>query len=132
MPAVFPSVQTVVRLTAFRIFNMRTNVHILNAHWGCTDTVRESALKVDSRRKIPCWTRDSNLHQCHTCLFIQMIYQVSYPHSSNPLDCSQLEHLHAWLICTLQSSGYPGSSCTYFIKMFGTLFMLCWKFVLEG
>ena len=29
----------------------------------CTDTVRESALKVDSGRKIPCRTRDSNPRQ---------------------------------------------------------------------
>ena len=30
---------------------------------GCTDTVRESALKVDSGRKIPCRTEESNLLQ---------------------------------------------------------------------
>ena len=30
------------------------------AHMGCTDTVRESALKVDSGRKIPCHIGDSN------------------------------------------------------------------------
>ena len=28
------------------------------AHGGCTDTARESALKVDSARKIPCRTED--------------------------------------------------------------------------
>ena len=33
------------------------------AHEGCTDTVRESALKVDSGRKIPCRTGESNLPQ---------------------------------------------------------------------
>ena len=33
------------------------------AHGGCTDTVRESALKVNSGRKIPCRTRDSNPRQ---------------------------------------------------------------------
>ena len=33
------------------------------AHVGCTDTVRESALKVDSGRKIPDLTGDSNLRQ---------------------------------------------------------------------
>ena len=30
---------------------------------GCTDTVGESALKVDSGRKIPCRTGESNLRQ---------------------------------------------------------------------
>ena len=30
---------------------------------GCTDTVRDSALKVDSGRKIPCCTEESNLPQ---------------------------------------------------------------------
>ena len=33
------------------------------AHWGCADTVRESALKVDSGRKIPCRTEESNLRR---------------------------------------------------------------------
>ena len=32
-------------------------------HGGCTDTVRESAQKVDSGRKIPCLTRESNLRR---------------------------------------------------------------------
>ena len=33
------------------------------AHKGCTDTVRESALKVDSGREIPCRTGKWNLSQ---------------------------------------------------------------------
>ena len=33
------------------------------AHEGCMDTLRESAPKVDSGRKIPCRTRESNLPQ---------------------------------------------------------------------
>ena len=33
------------------------------AHGGCADTVRESVLKVDSGRKIPCRTGESNLRQ---------------------------------------------------------------------
>ena len=51
------------------------------AHGGCTDTlqeslhVTESALKVDSERKIPCCTEESNLHQqCDGT----MLYQLSY------------------------------------------------------
>ena len=35
----------------YGIFNVRTDVNAGNCTRGCTDTVRESALKVDSRRK---------------------------------------------------------------------------------
>ena len=45
------------------------------AYGGCTDTVRESALKVDSGRKIPCRTGDSNLRQRRAG---PMLYQLSY------------------------------------------------------
>ena len=40
---------------------MRTDVNVRNCTQGCMDTVRESAMKVDSGRKIPCRTRESNL-----------------------------------------------------------------------
>ena len=45
------------------------------AHEVSTDTVRESALKVDSGRKIPCSTGESNLHWQHAS---PMLYQLSY------------------------------------------------------
>ena len=48
-------------------------------HVGCTHTVRESALEVDSGRKIPCRTWDSNPRQCFACLFGPTFYQLSYP-----------------------------------------------------
>ena len=35
-----------------RIFNVHTDVNVCDCIRGCTDTVRESALKVDSGRKI--------------------------------------------------------------------------------
>ena len=38
---------------------------------GCADTVRESALDVDSGRKIPCLTGDSNTRQYYAWLFSQ-------------------------------------------------------------
>ena len=41
------------------------------AHRKCTDTVRKSALKVDSGRKIPCCTGELNL--CQQCAG-QMLY----------------------------------------------------------
>ena len=44
------------------------------AHEGYTDTTRESALKVDSGRKIPCRTRESNL--CWQCAG-PLLYQLS-------------------------------------------------------
>ena len=47
----------------YGIFNVQTDVNACDYTRGCTDTVRESALKVDSRRKIPCCTGDSNLRQ---------------------------------------------------------------------
>ena len=54
---------------------MRTDVSACNCTRGCTDTKRESALKVDSGKKIPCHTRESNLHQPHDSL---MLYQLHY------------------------------------------------------
>ena len=47
----------------YGIFNVRTDVNACDSARGCTDTVRESALKVGSGRKIPCRTRESNLPQ---------------------------------------------------------------------
>ena len=50
------------------------------AHGGCTDTVRESALKADSGIKIPCRTGDWNPNPRQNCarLFSRMLYQLSY------------------------------------------------------
>ena len=45
------------------------------AREGCTDTVREAALKIDSGRKTPCGTGELNLHQW--CAG-SMLYQLSY------------------------------------------------------
>ena len=45
------------------IFNVRVDVNDCDCAWGCADNVRESALKVDSGRKIPCRTGESNLRQ---------------------------------------------------------------------
>ena len=36
----------------YRIFNVRTDVNAYSCIWGCKDTVRDSALKVD-REKNP-------------------------------------------------------------------------------
>ena len=45
------------------------------AHEGCTDTVGESALEVDSWRKISCRTGKSNLPQRRAG---STLYQLSY------------------------------------------------------
>ena len=44
----------------YEILNVRTNVNAWDCTRGCADTVRESALKVDSGRKISCRTGESN------------------------------------------------------------------------
>ena len=46
---------------------------------GCTDTVRESALKDNTGRKIPCRTGDSNLRQYCAWLLSRTLYPLSYP-----------------------------------------------------
>ena len=43
------------------------------SHEGCTDTVRQSALEVDSGRKIPCLTWDTNVRQYCAWLFSRML-----------------------------------------------------------
>ena len=54
-----------------------------------TDTLRESALKVDSGRKIPCRTWESNLRQ--RCRAGPMLYQRSYiPTHCSPFLSSRL------------------------------------------
>ena len=57
----------------------RMSMHA-TAHGGCRDTVRESALKADSGRKIPCRTGDSNSNPRQYCarLFSRTLYQLSY------------------------------------------------------
>ena len=41
----------------YRILIVHTAVNACNCTWGCTNTIRQSALKVDSGRKIPSHTR---------------------------------------------------------------------------
>ena len=45
----------------YRMFNARTDVTACDCTRGCTGTVRESAVKVDSGRKIPCRNGESNV-----------------------------------------------------------------------
>ena len=60
----------------YRIFNVRTDFNACNCTRRCTDTVRESALKVDSgRNKSPCRTEKSNRSQPRAG---PTLYQLSY------------------------------------------------------
>ena len=45
------------------IFNSRTDVNVYDCILGYMDTVKESVLKVDFGRKIPCSTEELNLSQ---------------------------------------------------------------------
>ena len=59
----------------------QTLMHAI-AHSDCTrlmHTVREHPMKVDTGRKIPCCTEESNLHQCCSWLFSPRHYQLSDP-----------------------------------------------------
>ena len=67
----------------YRILNVRTDVNVCNSTRGCTDTVRDPALKVDSGRKIPCRTGGSNLRQRRAG---PTLCQLSYIPPPNPSD----------------------------------------------
>ena len=60
-------------------FNARTDVNA--CHWsrGCTDTVRESAQKVDSGRNIPGRTGESNLRQRRAGPTLYQLSHISLP-----------------------------------------------------
>ena len=59
----------------YGIFNVHTDVNACDCIWECTDTIRESALKVDSGRKTLCSIGESN--QCWQRAGL-MLYQLSY------------------------------------------------------
>ena len=55
-----------------RIFKVRTDVNACDCIREYADTVRESALKVDSGRKISCRTEESKLRQRHAGLTLSI------------------------------------------------------------
>ena len=59
------------------IFNVSTDVDVWDCTRGCMDTARDSALAVDSGRKIPCCTKDLNPHHYWAWRFNQTLYQLS-------------------------------------------------------
>ena len=60
------------------------------AHGGVRTHTRESALKVDSGRKIPCRTRESNLHQPGDGLMLQATSYIPTIKQLNELCCLRL------------------------------------------
>ena len=64
----------------YGIFNVRTNINACDCTRGCTDTVRETALRVDSGRKIPCCTRESNLCQQRAGPMLYQLNNIPIPH----------------------------------------------------
>ena len=90
---------------SWRSLILRTDVNACDCTRGCTDTVRESALKVDSGRKIPCRTGESHLRRRRAG---PMLYQPSYiPTPNKFVIWSMLFHhlerrygLHGWQLAS--------------------------------
>ena len=80
---------SIIHRVDYRIFNVCTDVNACDCTQVCRDTRRESARKVDSGRKIPCRTGESNLRQRRGG---SMLYQLSYI----PAQCTSCP-------CTLKS-----------------------------
>ena len=72
----------------FGIFSVHTDVYAWDCTWGLYGHVRESALKVDSERKIPWRTGDWNPRQYCAWLFSRTGYQLNYPRPSHFNDVS--------------------------------------------
>ena len=64
-----------------KIFNVRTEINACDCTWGFRGTARESALKVDSERKIAYCIKKLNLHQrCASLILYQLRYVPTPPH----------------------------------------------------
>ena len=92
----------------YRIFNVHTDVNTCDCTRGCTNTVTEFALKVDSRTQIPCRTGKSNLRQRRAG---PTLYQLSYtPIKSGLLFCMKITN-HVLIV------KINGISCTNYRRM---------------
>ena len=96
------------------IFNVRTYINACDCTRSCTGTVRESALEVDSWRKIPRRTGESNLRQRRAA---PTLYQLSYTPrplcrsaSGRPTRCRL-----TWLSSTQQSVSISLLYCWFLI-----------------
>ena len=99
----------------YRIFIVRTDVNSCDCTRGCTDTVRESALEVDSGRKIPCRTGESNLRRgvpirCSTNWSTSPPASGEAPHVHDDNDDEDDDDLHPlrnWLRCCVGRGQCP-------------------------
>ena len=73
-----------------RIFNVRTDVNTCDCTRLCTDTARESALKVDSARKSPCLNGESNLRQRRADSTLCRLSYIPAPVPKLRSDCCDL------------------------------------------
>ena len=74
----------------YRIFNVRTAVNACDCARGCTDTVGESALKVDSGRQIACFNGESYLRWQRAG---PMLFQLSYIPNYLAKQCYNYTHI---------------------------------------
>ena len=58
--------------------------HTCHCTWECTGSIRESALKVDFLRKIPCHTGQSNLHRQRASPVLCQLSYIPNHHSLSP------------------------------------------------
>ena len=97
---VFSCAQILVLLPMLWIFNMHTDVNAFYCTRGCTVTVRISAVKADSGRKLPCLTKVSSPHQQHATRDAQPNELDPYP---TPLQASDS---FWWWHCRIRYSIY--------------------------
>ena len=83
----------------YRIFYVRTDFNACKYTRRFTDTLGESALKIDSRRKLPCRTEESNLHQQRAG---PTLYQLSY--IPTPAKPDERETRHCCMALTISAS----------------------------
>ena len=86
-------------MSVFGIFNVHSHVDACNCTWKLYGTVRESAVKADSGRKIHCCAGESNSRHYHAWLFVPMLYQMSHFIfiATDPRDVSLT--VSAWYFC---------------------------------
>ena len=77
--------------------------NVCDCTWGCADTIRQSALKVDSGRNIPRCSGESNL--CQQCASLMLDHLSYIPSAVNILDCgfsAPSEPTHVHYLCAKQ------------------------------
>ena len=128
----------------YRIFNVRTDVKCIRLRTrGCTDTVRESALKVDSGRKIPRRTGESNLRQWHACQTLTnwelhpnlADFRKLVCNGNGLRSCSRAKYLKVWYISHWKAVFcFHDNSYRFFVEQNGVsslLFSFSWVHIFQ-